>query len=412
MVFYINMKNNFLKFILSFSFSTLSDTLYIVVATTYIYFLTDSLTLASLPVVLAMIAFSGGSFFVGWFLSLTSNLKKLYLISSIIKLVLLLMFFIVLYINNLSLYFLVITLIPFTSGINQSLNYSIIPIVEDDNVKGNSTLTITRNLINLIAWSSGGMLVSLLNYNYVTIISIILLLLSIIIFSTLDKNKLYLANYQPKKQKKNSKSILKLILKNKKLKMLFISEVFFLLGGGIWTSSFILAYVINVLHRNEVWWGYLTATFLCGSIIGGLVVLRLNNFLKKRLLFSLLIASIFYSVVVLGYILNSSFFIAALLFLLFGVPTNLKEVAQVTIIQNNAGNTENKVKLFSLYNVMDSVIHAGSIVILGRIADLYGIVSSFGLSFVLCSVGLLIMLIYYPKINLDDHEKSTTNYTI
>ncbi|MGW6084428.1 MFS transporter, partial [Bacillus subtilis] len=356
MVFYINMKNNFLKFILSFNFSTLSDTLYIVVATTYIYFLTDSLTLASLPVVLAMIAFSGGSFFVGWFLSLTSNLKKLYLISSIIKLVLLLMFFIVLYINNLSLYFLVITLIPFTSGINQSLNYSIIPIVEDDNVKGNSTLTITRNLINLIAWSSGGMLVSLLNYNYVTIISIILLLLSIIIFSTLDKNKLYLANYQPKKQKKNSKSILKLILKNKKLKMLFISEVFFLLGGGIWTSSFILAYVINVLHRNEVWWGYLTATFLCGSIIGGLVVLRLNNFLKKRLLFSLLIASIFYSVVVLGYILNSSFFIAALLFLLFGVPTNLKEVAQVTIIQNNAGNTENKVKLFSLYNVMDSVI--------------------------------------------------------
>lgn len=115
---------------------------------------------------------------------------------------------------------------------------------------------------------------------------------------------------------------------------------------------------------------------------------------------------------VLGYILNSSFFIAALLFLLFGVPTNLKEVAQVTIIQNNAGNTENKVKLFSLYNVMDSVIHAGSIVILGRIADLYGIVSSFGLSFVLCSVGLLIMLIYFPKINLDDHEKSTTNYTI
>lgn len=400
-----NVSPNYKKFIISYLLATIADVLYIVVSTTFIYFLTESLTLASLPVVLAMISFSIGSILTNKIVLLYPNIKSLYLISRVVILILMIFFLfnLMLFSSSLVLYYILVFLIPIFRGINVSLDFPIIPLIERNEVKGNSILAITRNTVNLIGWGIGGALVSWIGGSNVVVIIIGLILLSIIPFMLINGTALNIENETSNVIKK-SKQIINIfkpfvnIFSNKTVKIVFISEFFFLLGGGIWTSSILLAYVIEILGKSETWWGYLLSLYMFGAIIGGILVLKVNKLVKNYLLLSILLSGFMYCVVTLTFAFNNFFWLAGMIFMIFGIPENLKEVAQASIIQKaGVGSTNKRVELFSLYNVMDSLVHGLSIVLLSNIADLFGVQNAFLLALVFNSVATLIVLKHFLK---------------
>ncbi|MGP4080691.1 MFS transporter [Pseudalkalibacillus sp. R45] len=402
------MSRDYKKFIVAYFFSTIADVLYIVVSTTFIYFLTDSLTLASIPIVLAMIAYSLGSLLTNKVILLYPNIKALYLISTIIILVLTLLFLLnlIFLTDSLVFYYCLVFLIPIFRGVNAALNFPIIPLIEKNEVKGNSILAVVRNLVNLIGWGIGGALVSWIGEVKVMVIVIFLILCSVISFSIINSNILNKENNpdgeDPVKLKKISDIFTPLtnIFKNKTLRMVFTSEFFFLLGGGIWTGTILLAYVIEVLEKNETWWGYLVATYMVGATIGGFIVLRVNKFVKKHLVSLMFASGIVFCAVTVLFTINHTFFLAATLFLIFGIPANLKEVSQVSIMQNEGvGSTSKRVEIFSVYNVMDSLIHGLSIMILSNIADFFSVQHSFlvALGFYILATIIILNYLIRPK---------------
>ncbi|WP_197261959.1 hypothetical protein [Brevibacillus laterosporus] len=56
----------------------------------------------------------------------------------------------------------------------------------------------------------------------------------------------------------------------------------FLDGDTAWIGVFVLAFVKQVLNRDESWLGLMNGSFFSGSIVGGLLVVALVKRLQKR----------------------------------------------------------------------------------------------------------------------------------
>jgi hypothetical protein len=65
--------------------------------------------------------------------------------------------------------------------------------------------------------------------------------------------------------------------------MISILEILEGLAGGIFAGGVMLVYVHNILHEGEEWWGFINASFLSGSILGGICGILLSRLVNRWL---------------------------------------------------------------------------------------------------------------------------------
>jgi len=185
-----------------------------------------------------------------------------------------------------------------------------------------------------------------------------------------------------------------ILWRNRTLRTVTLMDVIEGLAGGIWIGALTLAYVKTALHQGEQWWGYINASYYAGSILGGILAIRIAAAIQKRLIASMAVGSLLFSALTLIYGLTSLPWLALLLCVAMGPASQVRDVAQQTAIQSSA-RPEQLPKVFASHGILLSLTTGASIFLMGFVADYVGIraVYVLGAILVFCSAALSFALL-------------------
>ncbi len=71
------------------------------------------------------------------------------------------------------------------------------------------------------------------------------------------------------------------------------------IASGIWIGGITLAFVREVLHKGENWWGYINTSYYLGTILSSSVLIIISSIIRRKLVISMSLGSLGVSVFVL-----------------------------------------------------------------------------------------------------------------
>lgn len=382
------MNKRYFIFLLSFLFSILSDSLYVVATMSIIYKKTNSVLLSSLSIVVAMVGYSLGCLLINKVISSLLP-KSIFTYNRCIRIFLLLILLLSSSYNiSIILLLIIVFLIPIFTGMDSVLEYAILPKFGEDYTKLNSLMSLTRNIGEMSSWAIGGILVALLGENITFIISMLLLILSVILIQYI-----YLPNIKSTKsaqdKKKLDKKSFSIILHNKINKRVFAMDFFDLLTTGLWSSAVLLEIIIIKYNSDRITWGISYALYLLGGIIAGIIIYKWSYYFEKISSSVLIISSIIYIIIISILMSTDSIIMLFILLFILGFPEQGKEVTQVSLLQNN-NNEDEMIRVFSTYNIFQTVLFSVSTVLIGYLVDEFSINFAFIFCLLLSSITLLV----------------------
>ncbi|KAA0544590.1 MFS transporter [Bacillus sp. BGMRC 2118] len=354
---------------------SLSDVIYIMVITTYIYTETNSALLAALfPLFKAisnLLAGLSSPFLYNRF-SFTSLLVTLQVIKAIILTCLFLGF--ISFTTHIPILLIIILLISFMEGWGNPLLNSITPrIVQKDSLmKANSILSISTQSVQIAGYSFTGFIV--IHWGYQPTLLLNMLLIWLAVFSLLPVIGGIEKKYEAVEKSKWAlmKQGWSLIGTNKTLRMVTLMDVIEGMAGSIWIGAVTLVYVTEALHQGEEWWGYINASYYIGSVIGGILTIYLSKVIQQNLIVSMSVGSLLFSIFTLTYGLTSIPALALLLCVAMGPAYQIRDVAQQTAFQLNI-SAEHLPKVYAAQSIILSTVTGLSIFLMGFIADYVGV---------------------------------------
>ncbi len=200
----------------------------------------------------------------------------------------------------------------------------------------------------------------------------------------------------------------KYVWKHRPLRTMFIVDSITSLTGAIWIAALLYVYVAEVLQENESWWGYINASFFAGLIIGGMLCFRFEKALQENARYFLIGASFCVAVFTFWFAFPAFSVFALLISLLIGIPTQVQEVTQITLIQ---AHTEEKqlAKVFSARDVILASFFGFSSLLVGGLAEIMGVRSVFIIASLLLTISGLIYVRHRNVLSTsaEDEELST-----
>ncbi|MDK8180768.1 MFS transporter [Paenibacillus sp. UMB4589-SE434] len=277
--------------------------------------------------------------------------------------------------NNFSNNLLIVTAlvcaacIGYSEGAASAASSAIFPRVvrQDQWVKSNSLVSTGTQMISLFGWTVGGIIIHTLGEIPVLQLSALLLGLSSLI--------LFCVRLQESHGSTTSKTSLRsgwsILFTLPHVRMITIMDIIEGIASGIWIGAVTLVFVQQVLGQTEAWWGYINAAYYAGTLLGGLLIVKLANKVEHHLVRSIIIGSFSFSLLVLFYAWNSTPYVALLLVLIMGPCYQLRDVAQRTYIQRIIPLEEQPI-LFAAQQSLSTILFGLSIVFCGLIADTFG----------------------------------------
>ncbi|WP_298789055.1 MFS transporter [uncultured Marinococcus sp.] len=179
------------------------------------------------------------------------------------------------------------------------------------------------------------------------------------------------------------------VWKHRPLRTMFIVDGITSLTGAIWIAALLYVYVAEVLQENEPWWGYINASFFAGLIIGGMLCFRFEKALQANGRYFLIGASFCVAIFTFWFAFPAFSVFALLISLLIGIPTQVQEVTQISLIQSH---TEEKqlAKVFSARDVILTSFFGFSSLLVGGLAEVAGVRSVFVIASLLLTISGLI----------------------
>ncbi|MNO92315.1 Major Facilitator Superfamily protein [compost metagenome] len=181
--------------------------------------------------------------------------------------------------------------------------------------------------------------------------------------------------------------------RNQRLRSLTIIDAVDTLGGTAWISVFLLAFVQEVLNRDESWWGIMNGAFFAGSIAGGLLVVTFVSRLQKRSYLNMLLALIVYVILTVLFAVSTNAMIALLILALSGLPVQVASVIRRTLIQQSV-DAMHLPKVLAAMDVIVNLTFAISLLILAWFADGFGMVNLYLLAAALTTIAVVIGLLF------------------
>ncbi|MGZ9584677.1 MFS transporter [Paenibacillus marinisediminis] len=266
--------------------------------------------------------------------------------------------------------FIGIVLIGYTEGCASTSANALYPrlVHADKRVQANSLVSTSMQMLSLLGWTFGGILVAKLGYSLALQLATGLLLLGLLIIIKLSEPQ------TDSVQQKASRSLLagwSFLFKHPRLRVITWMDLIEGVAGGIWIGGITLVFVQEVLQQNEAWWGYINAAYYAGTIVGGIITLKLATWINRHLVTTIIIGSFGVSILVLGYAINVQAFVALALVMLMGPFYQLRDIAQRTYVQLQTPQ-EDQPHVFAAQNTISYVLFGISVLFAGTVADLWG----------------------------------------
>lgn len=157
------------------------------------------------------------------------------------------------------------------------------------------------------------------------------------------------------------------------------------LPAPVWIAAILYVFVSEALAVDEKWWGFINGSFFVGLIAGSLLCLRFTEWVENHLSHFILIGAIFSSLATVLFGLNSVPLVALLLSVLVGVFSQLKNIPQQTVVQTSVPK-EQLPTVFTTLGAIGMGTFGVSSLLMGIVADLFGIRAVFVLSGVLLAI--------------------------
>ncbi|MFB5268473.1 MFS transporter [Paenibacillus enshidis] len=417
-------KRSFTYLIGTQSMSNAADVLYIMALISLIFHGTDSIITAILIPLLRM----GTQMISGFFAPLLLARFQLPLILFISQMGQLLLFAILIFhlwmtgpSGGWTIVFILVIALSFLDGWTTPARNSLVPRLAPGAalMKANSLISVSDQTVQLAGWGLSGVLVAVLGAEKTLLLAgglyAVALVFTALIRDPLETDDRYWLNPHTRVRSEEGAEMAgspqddsghsgkterwktmqegwRLIAASSRLKLLMFIDMVDMLGGSVWVGAFTLAFAQEVLHKGEAWWGYINAAYFAGAIGGGLLVLACTRLLEKRLFGSMVAGMFGYGVLTAFYALNESAALTLLIVLLMGPPAELSIVSRRTLIQKSVGDADLP-KVLSAQAVLMNLMFCVSLLLMGWIAERFGIVNLYlfaaGLTGLAALIGLL-----------------------
>lgn len=195
----------------------------------------------------------------------------------------------------------------------------------------------------------------------------------------------------------------KVLGRNRRVRMLAIIDNIDTLGGAAWIGAFVLAFVVQVLHQDARWWGFMNASFFVGSIAGGIFVVARVKKLQKNAFPVMLISLLAYVIITIFFAYNTVPLIALILIGLSGLPVQIAGVIRRTLIQQNLTPAETP-NVMSAWSVLSNLTFAIAMLLLSWFADTFGMSNMYLLAGLL-TLAAIVMGFASRAIFREDNER-------
>ncbi len=389
-------KRSFFLLLSNQSIASAGDIFYLVSIISVVYERTSSVFLVSLiPFINTFSRFLGG-LFAPWILE-KGSLRSILASASIGK-GLLLVILPVLLLRGIGSSFLIwaLTVVGLIavldSWITPARNASLPRIVPRHSlVRANSLMAMSDQTIQLAGWPVGALFIVLFPPGAVLMgTSLTFIVISFLLLGV------HIERSDASFQKSSASSMIeilqsgwKYIWKHRPLRTMFFVDGITSLTGAIWIAALLYVYVADVLQENESWWGYINASFFAGLMIGGMLCFRFEKALQIKARYFLIGSSFCVAVFTFWFAFPASSVFALLISLLIGIPTQVQEVTQISLIQTH---TEEKqlARVFSARDVILTSFFGFSSLLVGGIAEVVGVRSVFIMASLLLTISGLI----------------------
>ncbi|MFB0841556.1 MFS transporter [Paenibacillus oleatilyticus] len=274
----------------------------------------------------------------------------------------------------LAILFLLIFCISFFDGWVKPCRNSIIPrlATKEALIKVNGLVSTTDQIIKCSSWAFSGVLVIMLGTFNSMIIVLVSLFIATVLASLIKDNSEQDKSHHKKSKWTQAVEGWKASFKDKRIRTVFIVDAIDTIGGTAWIGAFVLAFCVQVLQKDESWWGLANGSFFAGSIIGGLLVVSVSNYFNNKKFPLMLWGLAIYAAIAGAFAFNGSPFVAIALMFIMGPPLQVTAVIRRTLLQENA-EKDKLPKVMACLEVTNNVVFSISLLSLGWVADTFGI---------------------------------------
>lgn len=273
--------------------------------------------------------------------------------------------------------YLLICLISFLDGWTSPARNALVPsLVEESKlVKTNSLLSISDQIVQLIAWPIGSILLVSMGAERILWAAFGLYLISTALMGLITQTANPLEN-ENQSRFDALKDGWRLIWNSKQLRTISFMNILETFANGVWIAAILFVYVAEALNKGEDWWGFINGSFFAGMLFGGLLIYRFSHRLERNLGRTILWST--FSLIVITFLFGSTSvpWFALFLSFLFGLPQMARDVAETTIIQKSAREQ----LLAKVYSARGTLIFAAfgiSSLVMGWVTENFGVRTTF-----------------------------------
>ncbi|AYB41682.1 MFS transporter (plasmid) [Brevibacillus laterosporus] len=305
--------------------------------------------------------------------------------------------------------FFIVFGMSFLDGVTNPVRNALVPrlALGEGLMKANGFISVSDHIVRCAGWALSGVIVVLIGSHSTLTLALVSYFIAMI-FTSFIKDPLDM-----KKEKKiqldkvanvtkKDKSIevkesfwsdfskgWKIIGHNRRIRTLTIIDTLDTIGGTAWIGVFVLAFIKQVLNRDESWLGLMNGSFFAGSIVGGLLVVALVKRLQKRSFIFMLIGFTVYILLAVFFAINTHPLLALVLMTLTGPPIEIAAVIRRTLFQQSIDAIQLP-KVLAALEVVINLTFGVSLLMLGWFADQFGMTNLYLFAAFLTSVAVVV----------------------
>lgn len=246
----------------------------------------------------------------------------------------------------------------------------------DELVRANSLISATDQVVLLAGWSSGGLLVAWLGSETTLWITLALFTASAFAMWFLwDPAQEVEVDAAKPVHSPGGKGVAEgwvAIWKHPVLRRVTLMDITEMFAGVIWIAAISMVFVTEVLHKGAEWFGYINAGYYLGTLLGGMLILRMSDWVQKRLIPAMVIGSLINCLLTFLFAGLPIAPLALFLSVLMGPFYQLRDIAQRTLLQQAVGN-HLLPKVFAAHGTLMYGVFGLSVGVAGILADALGV---------------------------------------
>ena len=316
--------------------------------------------------------------------------------------------------QSLSWIFLLVCWISFLDGWAAPARNALVPSLVEESclVKTNSLLSISDQIVQLMAWPTGSILLVMAGASNMLWITLCLYAISSAFMGLILQNGKHSESEQDGLSRMGAlKQGWSIIWSSKQLRTISIMNILETLANAVWIAAILFVYVSEALNKGENWWGFINGTFFAGMLIAGLWIYRFSSIVERNLGKTILFSTLSLSFITILFGNTSIPWFALFLSFLFGIPQMARDVAETTIIQRNA-RAQVLAKVYSARGTMIYACFGISSLVMGWITEEFGVRTTFRLAAILFVCSFMVAARNRNHLYNSSHEQSLGNQAL